>query len=85
MRKPWFQRGEIEVDTYVEVGDDYYNDVKVLLEIERPEPDVNFGGGMVINGVWVGDRDLMLEMTEKELDLLAERLSEDFSGYGEDY
>ena len=78
-------RGEQHLNTCLEIGDgEYYNNVDVYFEVERPEPDVNFHGGIVLNRVMADDKDLMLVMTDKEQDLLAEHVIDVFNSYGED-
>lgn len=79
------RRGEQATTTYISVGGVDYDDVQVFYEVERPEPDVNFAGGVVINRVMAGAVDLMDTMTELEVDLLAERMLEGSMLDDEDY
>jgi len=69
---------ERKVTTYCEAGGDYFDDVVVFCEIEPPERDVNWQGGVTINYVKAPDgRDLMTVMTGYEVSELEERMLED--------
>ena len=72
------------ISTYVSVGDMEYNDVTVWFDSSPPEPDVGWPGGFDLERVMLGDRDLMGEMTDRELDDLSMRIQEDLNSYMED-
>jgi len=72
------------ISTYVSVGDMEYNDVTVWFDSSPPEPDVGWPGGFDLERVMLGDRDLMGEMTDRELDDLSMRVQEDLNAYMED-
>lgn len=67
-------------------GEDF-DDVVVNYEIERPEPDVNFAGGVVINQVVFEGRDILDAMTEREVNELSDsilcNLPGEDDGYGD--
>jgi len=83
--RPRIPRGEQEVDTYLSLGDEDFNSVIVRFEVERPEPDVGFAGGIIVNSVMLGDKDLMVEMSERDLSELETRLTEELYQYNEEY
>ena len=64
-----------------------YDDVVVMYETSPPEPDVNWAGGCDINAVCFGDRDLLDDMTSREVDELVDHISTSYSdpsdGYGD--
>lgn len=60
--------------TCLTLGGADMDDVEVQYEIERPEPDVNFAGGIVINSLWYNGRDITNLATDSELDEIADGL-----------
>jgi len=72
------------ISTYVSVGDRDYDNVTVWFDSSPPEPDVGWPGGFDLERVMLGDRDLMGEMTDRELDDLSMRIQEDLNSYMED-
>lgn len=70
-------KGEQRTNTYCTVAGVDLDDVMVFWELERPEPDVNFAGGVVVNGVYFEDEgDISGDMTDAEMASLEERLLE---------
>ena len=72
------------ISTYASVGDRDYDNVTVWFDSSPPEPDVGWPGGFDLERVMLGDRDLMGEMTDRELDDLSMRIQEDLNSYMED-
>lgn len=85
--RPYRVKGEQRTYTFASVAGIDYDDVLVSWELERPEPDVNFAGGVILNAVYVAvDKDMLDSMTEREQDDLAQRLLEgayDYDSYGD--
>lgn len=50
------------------------DDVEVEYDIEQPEPDVGFAGGIVINSLWYNGRDITNLATDGELDAIADTI-----------
>lgn len=75
--------------TTIEIDDVELDPVKVYYESSPPEPDVNWAGGLEILSVIYQDEDVMPKMSEKEIDALHDRLSDQLSwnaqddGYGD--
>lgn len=67
---------EEKYNTWAVIDGNYWDSVTVRYEIEPPEPDVNWPGGLAINRVEVGGRDLLATMTSQETEILIERMSE---------
>jgi len=73
-------------NTWAVINGNYWDDVTVRYEIEPPEPDVNWPGGVTINYIKAPDgRDLMTVMTGYEVSELEERLLEDAHDGADDY
>jgi hypothetical protein len=70
---------ERKTKTYCTVAGVDHDDVTVVWELERAEPDVNFAGGVTV--YWVNSPtvhgDLLADMTADEVEDLEQRLMED--------
>ena len=67
---------EEKYNTWAVINGNYWDDVTVRYEIEPPEPDVNWPGGLCINSVVVAGKNLLPDMATDETEILVERLSE---------
>ena len=77
---------EHKTNTYCTVAGFDYDDVTVVWELERAEPDVNWPGGITVYSVCLqGDHDVLDDMTAAEVSDLEQRLLEDAYPDPDDY
>lgn len=80
------RRGEQQTVIGATVAGVELDDLTVFWELERPEPDVNFVGGAVVNSVWFEDEgDISGDMSDAEMAELEDRLLADLSADAGDY
>ena len=76
--------GEKEVDMQVEIKG-IPQDVLVIYEVSRDEPDVNYQGGIEINGIYFEDEGCQMDnMTDDEIAYVQGQIESDVTASMED-
>ena len=72
-----------KLDTWALISG-HEQDVCVFWEWSPSEPDVNWNGGLVLEGIEVGGNEVSDDMSDKELADLLERVERDLGEYDDD-
>ena len=73
-----------KITTYATVAGVELDDIEVEVDVSPPERDVNFAGDLDICAVMHNGRDVIGDMSDSEVNALAERMDSEVSQIAED-